>query len=114
MGLSSVWTRISYVTDPAVANPGFWVDNISVDDASGNLYFNDLETNFSDWTVEGWIVVPFTQISEQYYLFEWRDDNGFDQSLNDPYHFYYSGGHPEEGHCRSPARHHARHDGHLP
>ncbi|MFN2167783.1 MAG: immune inhibitor A domain-containing protein, partial [Anaerolineae bacterium] len=50
VGLSSVWTRIRYLTDPAVSNPGFWVDNISVDDDSGNLYFNDLETNFSDWT----------------------------------------------------------------
>jgi immune inhibitor A len=89
-GLSSVWTRIRYKTDPAVTLPGFWVDNISVDGASGNLYFNDLETNFSDWTVEGWVVVPFEQTSERYYLLEWRDNNGFDKSLENPYQVYWS------------------------
>ena len=94
-GESMVYTRFRYLTDPAVANPGWWVDNISVDDDSGNLYFNDLETDFSDWTVAGWIVVPFEQVDEQYYLFEWRDDNGFDQSLNDAYYFYYNA--PDEG-----------------
>ncbi|MEA3337420.1 MAG: immune inhibitor A, partial [Chloroflexota bacterium] len=94
-GESMVYTRFRYLTDPAVSNPGWWVDNISVDDDSGNLYFNDLETDFSDWTVAGWTVVPFEQIDEQYYLFEWRDDNGFDESLNDAYNFYYND--PEEG-----------------
>ena len=87
---STVGVRLRYLTDPAVSQPGWWVDNLSLDDDSGNLYTNDLETDFSDWTNEGWVVVPFVQNIEQYYTVEWRDNNGFDKSLNDPYYFYYN------------------------
>lgn len=81
--------RLRYLTDPAVSNPGWWVDNLALADANGVLYANDLETDFSDWTNEGWVVTPLNQINKRYYLVEWRDDNGFDQSLNDPYYPVY-------------------------
>ena len=86
----TIGLRIRYLTDPAVSNPGLWVDNLVLEDDNGVLYENDLDTDFSDWTNEGWIVVPFDQVNERYYLVEWRDDNGFDESLNDPYNFIYS------------------------
>ncbi|HEY52577.1 MAG TPA: DNRLRE domain-containing protein [Caldilineae bacterium] len=88
---STVGLRFRYLTDPAVANPGWWVDNLLLVDDSGTLYENDLENDFSDWTNEGWMVVPFTRSDEQYYLAEWWDDNGmFNPSLNDPYYTYWS------------------------
>lgn len=85
-----VTIRFRYLTDPFVADPGWQVDNILLTDAEGTLYENDLETDFSDWTNEGWITVPFSETFSRYYLLEWRDDNGFDQSLNDPYQVVYS------------------------
>ncbi len=85
----TIGLRLRYLTDPAVSNPGWWVDDLLIEDAGGVVYENDLETDFSDWTVEDWVVVPFTQINERFYLVEWRDDNGFDESLNDPYQGVY-------------------------
>lgn len=82
--------RLRYLTDPAVINPGWQVDNLLLTDDGGTLYENDLEEDFSDWTNEGWITVPLNQIFSRYYLLEWRDDNGFDQSLNDVYQFVYA------------------------
>lgn len=93
----TIGLRFRYRTDPGVSEPGWWVDDLSLDDGATNLYKNDLETDFSDWTNAGWMVVPFTQIAEQYYLAEWRDNNGFDKSLNDPYQGYYdTDGPPQE------------------
>jgi len=85
-----VTVRIRYLTDTAVSNPGYFVDNILLVDGSGTLYENDLEDDFSDWTNEGWVVVPFVQNFERYYLFEYRVANGFDESLNDPYWVQWS------------------------
>jgi len=85
-----LWIRFRYLTDPGVANPGWQVDNIRITDKNGVIYENDLEEDFSDWTNEGWVTVPFTASYVRYYLMEWRDDNGFDRSLNDPYHFAFS------------------------
>jgi hypothetical protein len=86
----TIGLRFRYLTDVAVSNPGWWVDNLLLEDDSGVVYENDLETDFSDWTNEGWIVVPYERIDERYYTIEWRDNNGFDQSLDDPYYPVYS------------------------
>jgi immune inhibitor A len=86
---STVGVRFRYNTDPAVSNPGWWVDNLLLEDAGGVLYANDLDADFSDWTNEGWLVTPLDQVNERYYLVEWRDNNGFDQSLDDPYQVIY-------------------------
>ncbi len=81
----TVTVMIRYLTDVAVANPGYQVDNIMLVDDSGTLYENDLDEDFSDWTNEGWRTVPFVQVYERYYLLEYRVANGFDESLNNPY-----------------------------
>ncbi|WP_374689721.1 immune inhibitor A domain-containing protein [Promineifilum sp.] len=85
-----LWIRFRYLTDPGVANPGWQVDNIVIEDQDGLIYANDLEEDFSDWTNEGWVTVPYTASYVRYYLMEWRDDNGFDASLNDPYQVVYA------------------------
>ena len=57
-GQDSVLLRLRYLTDRFVNYHGFNVDNIQLADAGGVLYENDLETDFSDWTLDGWIAVP--------------------------------------------------------
>ncbi|NOZ72588.1 MAG: DNRLRE domain-containing protein [Chloroflexi bacterium] len=81
--------RLRYVSDRFATEPGWWVDNLSLDDEQGNLYSNELETVTTDWHNEGWLMTPFVKRSDHYYLVEWRDANGFDQSLNDPYQIVY-------------------------
>ncbi|MCB0255899.1 MAG: immune inhibitor A [Anaerolineae bacterium] len=82
--------RFTYQTDFTVVEPGWWVDNLLLTDANGTLYENDLDTDFSDWTLNGWVITPSAYTTPRYYLFEWRDDNGFDRSLNDPYNTEYA------------------------
>ncbi len=86
----TIGLRFRYLTDTAVSNPGWWVDNIAVADSTGVIYENDLEEDFSDWVNEGWLVVPVEQVNQRYYTIEWRDNNGFDKSLNNPYYVAYS------------------------
>ncbi len=83
-GMGSVGVRFTYATDWAYQDPGWWVDNLSLDDDTGNLYFNDLEA-YPDWTLDGWIEVPVTRSHARYYLVEWRNLSGFDEGLRYPY-----------------------------
>jgi len=83
-GMDNVGVRFTYATDWAYQDPGWWVDNLSLDDATGNLYFNDLEA-YPDWTLDGWIEVPSVDYYTRYYLVEWRNYSGFDEGLRYPY-----------------------------
>jgi immune inhibitor A len=87
---TTLGVRLRYLTDPAVENPGWHVDDLLLSDASGALYANDLETDFSDWTNAGWLVTPYIETFPRYYLFEWRDDGGYDASLHEAYNIAYS------------------------
>jgi len=87
---TTLGVRLRYLTDPAVANPGWHVDDLLLTDANGTLYSNDLETDFSDWTNAGWRVTPFALTFPRYYLFEWRDDSGYDASLQGAYNIAYA------------------------
>lgn len=84
-----LWIRLRYLTDPGVSNPAWMVDNIKISDKNGTIYESDLENGFDGWTNEGWVQVPYVYDYARYYLMEWRDDNGFDKSLNDPYNIAY-------------------------
>ena len=77
--------RFRYRTDPAVSNPGWWIDNVAVASFS-----EDFESSFSDWTNNGWREVPYTAVYPHYYLVEWRNSNGFDKSLLYPYNTNYA------------------------
>ena len=92
----SITLRFNYQTDLTVVGPGWWVDNLLLTDSNGTLYENDLDSDFSDWTLDGWLETPHVYTTARYYTVEWRDDNGFDQSLNDAYNTEYatSGGPP--------------------
>jgi immune inhibitor A len=83
----SITLRFYYRTDVAVSNPGWWIDNVIV---SGGAFSEDFEGGLGGWTNEGWTEVPYTDVYQRYYLVEWRNDNGFDESLKWPYTTNYS------------------------
>lgn len=50
--------RLRYETDRGQNLGAWYVDDLSLDDATGNRYANDLNSDFGDWTVSGWLGVP--------------------------------------------------------
>ncbi|MGW9114776.1 immune inhibitor A domain-containing protein [Microbacterium sp. NPDC055683] len=82
--------RFRYVTDGAVSNPGFQVDDIAVGDALAT----DVEDDGAGWTLDGFVLidgggytVPFTH----YYIAENRAYGGYDLTLaQGPYNFGWS------------------------
>lgn len=80
----SITLRFRYRTDVAVSNPGWWIDNVVVRDAAGEIFSEDFEGGLGGWTNDGWREVPYTAVYQRYYLVEWRNGVGFDASLNDP------------------------------
>ncbi|MBI3287351.1 MAG: immune inhibitor A, partial [Chloroflexi bacterium] len=80
---SAIDVRFRYVTDAAVQGQGWFLDDLSLDDANGTLSFDDGDDGV--WSFEGWMGVPFTAVYPQYYLAEWRNASGFDTGLAYPY-----------------------------
>ena len=87
----TVTLRFRYRTDAAVANPGWWIDNVTISGGglTGGALLDDFSAGLGGWTNDGWREVPYTEHYEHYYLVEWRNDNGFDESLNLPYNTNY-------------------------
>ncbi|NLE77077.1 MAG: M6 family metalloprotease domain-containing protein, partial [Chloroflexi bacterium] len=86
----TVWVRVEYWTDAAVNEAGWFVDNFSLDDATGNLFADDVEAGADGWTADGWVLVPFLVESPHYYLGEWVNHSGFDHGLQYAYQTVYS------------------------
>lgn len=85
--------RFRYVTDAFVSQPGWWLDNLVVTGPAGQTLLAD---DFGEGstpetcTTDDWTIIPCWQNYPHYYLVEWRNDNGFDQSLADsPYNISY-------------------------
>ncbi|MEQ6376874.1 immune inhibitor A [Bacillaceae bacterium S4-13-56] len=70
----------NYWTDGYVANPGFYVDDISVV-ADGAVLLSDDAEGESAFTFEGFKKDNGKFYSEHYYLLEWRTHNGVDEGL---------------------------------
>lgn len=75
-GLSNVVTRFRQMSDGGVLWEGWWVDNLVVANDDTVIYSNDLEDS-SDWTLDGWEIVPIDLDVAHYYLLEWRNLGGF-------------------------------------
>ena len=77
-GQNSVWIQFLYTTDAGYQDPGIWLDNISLDDGATNHYSQDFEADYSEWddVESGWEEVPYNETFEQYYMLEWRNDEG--------------------------------------
>ena len=85
----SILVRLEYWTDPSVNGEGWFVDNFSLDDATGNLFSDDVEAGPDGWTVDGWVMVPYQKESVNYYLAEWVNYSGFDHGLHYAYQTVY-------------------------
>jgi len=77
--------RLRYSTDLAVQGEGWWGDDFSLDDATGNLFLGDVEAGPGEWIADGWRIVPDIEICSHYYLVEWRNLTGFDEGLQYAY-----------------------------
>jgi immune inhibitor A len=72
--------RFNYWTDVAVAEAGFFVDDIQITADGQSILFDDAETN-SQFTLGDFIKSNGTFYTKQYYLLEWRNHQGVDQGL---------------------------------
>ncbi|MGQ9583994.1 MAG: M6 family metalloprotease domain-containing protein [Anaerolineae bacterium] len=86
----NVLVRLEYWTDMAVNELGWFVDNFSLDDATGNLFTDNVESPPGGWTVDGWLLVPYEKTSPNYYMAEWVNYSGFDHGLHYAYQTVYT------------------------
>ncbi|MBT2704660.1 immune inhibitor A [Chryseobacterium sp. ISL-80] len=75
-----VTVEFNYWTDPYVANPGFYVDDITVS-VDGNQVLTDDAEGDSKFTLDGFKKDIGKFYSKNYYLLEWRSHNGVDEGL---------------------------------
>lgn len=71
--------RFNYVTDVAVAEAGFYVDNIKVVDGRTVLYTDNADA--SNAALAGFEISNGILLTNQYYLVEWRAHAGVDIAL---------------------------------
>jgi immune inhibitor A len=77
--------RFRFLTYQGAPGSGGWIDNVNV---SGGVLEEDFEDGLDAW--DGvWAAVPQTLTHPHHYLVEWRNDNGFDESLRGAYQTAY-------------------------
>ncbi|UFU01459.1 immune inhibitor A [Radiobacillus kanasensis] len=76
----TVELELNYWTDPYVALPGFYVDDITVTADGATVLSDDAESE-SAFTLDGFAKDEGKFFSEHYYLLEWRSHNGVDAGL---------------------------------
>ncbi|MDC3425170.1 immune inhibitor A [Aquibacillus sp. 3ASR75-11] len=76
----TVELEFNYWTDGAAVLPGFYVDDISVVADGAEVLFDDAEGD-SAFAFAGFDKDTGSFYSEQYYLLEWRSQNGVDEGL---------------------------------
>jgi len=90
--------RFRYMTDWATYLLGWYVDDITITADGTTIFFDDVETLDPGWTAEYWIRRGAV-ITAHYYMMEWRNFVGFDQSLQYCYSwpstYYYNLGYAE-------------------
>ncbi|NNV05881.1 immune inhibitor A domain-containing protein [Geobacillus sp. C56-T2] len=72
--------RFHYVTDVAVAEAGWYIDNIEVKAGQTAVLTDGAEAD-SAFTLNGFVKSDGTQRSKHYYLIEWRNHRGVDEGL---------------------------------
>jgi immune inhibitor A len=80
-----VTLTLRYKTDAGVTYPGWWVDNVMLDDALIDDFEGAAQPGtFPGWTNSdpGWFVVPTTRTYQRYYLVEWRTMTKYDQMIH--------------------------------
>ncbi len=91
----SITFRLRYFTYQGTPDTGWWVDDLEVRSGEGNqtetVLRDDFESGLDGWDTVGWKEVPFELRYGHYYLVEWRNDTGFDESLRTVPSTSYSG-----------------------
>ncbi|TKD72637.1 M6 family metalloprotease domain-containing protein [Pseudalkalibacillus hwajinpoensis] len=75
-----VFVKFNYLTDGAVSNPGFFIDDIRVTAEGNELFFDDAEGT-PKVELQGFTKDNGVKVSEHYYLLEWRNHQGVDKGL---------------------------------
>jgi len=84
---TEVQLRFRYMTDWAATYAGFYVDEIRVTADGQEILFDDAESLDPGWTAVGWKRDKGYEMKPHYYLLEWRNHAGFDESLRECYNF---------------------------
>ncbi len=92
---STIQIRLTYNTDEAAIERGWFSDDFSVTAGGATVWSDDVEGGANGWTATtgtftdttgaGWNIHGGSLNSEQYYLAEWRNYDGFDQGLKYTY-----------------------------
>ncbi|TKK80889.1 M6 family metalloprotease domain-containing protein [Herbidospora galbida] len=92
---ATVQIRLTYNTDEAAIERGWFSDDFAVTAGGATVWSDDVEGGANGWTATtgtftdttgaGWNIHGGSINSEQYYLAEWRNYDGFDQGLKYTY-----------------------------
>ncbi|WP_214110328.1 immune inhibitor A domain-containing protein [Acrocarpospora catenulata] len=87
----TVQLRLRYATDAAFMERGWFADDFAVTAAGATVWSDDVESGANGWTAttgtftdskgQGWKIHSGTEITDQFYLAEWRNLDGFDKGL---------------------------------
>jgi len=77
----SILLRFRYMTDWATIFDGWFLDEIRIVADGSTIFYDNVETLASGWTVSGWTRSDGTRTAGHYYIMEWRNFVGFDSSL---------------------------------
>ncbi len=76
LGQSNVTTGYRHISAGGVLWYGGGIDYLTATYNGSVIYTNNLEDS-SDWTLDGWEIVPIDVNIEHYYMLEWRNMGGF-------------------------------------
>jgi immune inhibitor A len=98
----TIQVRLRYATDEAFVERGWFADDFAVTNGATTVWSDDVEGGTKDWTTTigtfvpgtplggGWRIDTGTASSNQYYMAEWRNFDGFDKGLQYAYDTTYS------------------------
>jgi len=98
----TIQLRLRYATDLGFLERGWFADDFSVSADGSTVWSDDVEGGLKDWTTSvgtfeqgtplgaGWVIDSGTSQTNQYYLAEWRNFDGFDEGLKYAYDSTYS------------------------
>jgi len=88
--------RFRYMTDWGTTYMGWFLDEIKIVADGTTVFYDGAETLDPGWTAEGWTRTTGTKTAGHYYIMEWRNFVGFDESLQYAYNWVnYAAGYAE-------------------
>ncbi len=84
----NILLQIRYMTDWGTTYTGMFVDSLSVVvDGTVTLLEENAESGIGSWDVDGWTIMTGTEQKGHYYMLEWRNYKGSDETLKNCYQF---------------------------